>query len=62
MDPKTAIAAVTEYLRQFSRLKDTGGVIHSVWTDPESEAGAVLTEEHLRALLWDIADRTERED
>lgn len=41
---------VAEYLRQFRLLRDTGGVVHRVHTDPETEAAA-LTDADLAALL-----------
>lgn len=49
---------VEEYVRQFKRLKDTGGTIHSVHTDPETE-GATLMVADLEVLLeaaWKYED------
>ena len=45
-----AAERVTEYLRQFNRLRDTGGTVHVVHTDPESEAVS-LTSADLEAVL-----------
>jgi hypothetical protein len=53
MSGKSFIASVNrvaEYLRQFNRLRDTGGTIHDVHTDPETEA-ASLTAADLEAVL-----------
>lgn len=41
---------VAEFLRQFRRLNDTGGVIHQVHTDPDAEP-AQLTVTDL-AMAW----------
>lgn len=41
---------VKEYLRQFDRLRDTGGVIHGVHTDPEAEP-VNLTSKDLHAII-----------
>lgn len=45
-----AIERVAEYVRQFGRLNDTGGTIHSVHTDPDVE-GATLTLKDLQTVL-----------
>lgn len=41
---------VQEYLRQFNLLRDTGGTVHNVHTDPEAEATS-LTAADLQAVL-----------
>lgn len=51
-----AVARVTEYVRQFSRLQDTAGVVHSVHTDPETE-GADLLLRDMRDVLGLLAER-----
>jgi hypothetical protein len=53
----TPTERVREYLRQSKRLQDTGGVIHSVHTDPESEAVS-LTVSDLEDVL-EIAEQYE---
>lgn len=51
MPENTARARVGEYLRQFKRLRDTGGVIHNVATDPEAPEGVALTVADLEQVL-----------
>ena len=48
---------VQEYIRQFSRLRDTGGNIHIVHTDPNTEE-ATLTLIDLVTVL-ELAERYE---
>lgn len=47
----TASERVTEFLRQFERLRDTGGWISSVHADPECPEGATLTSADLHEVL-----------
>jgi hypothetical protein len=53
---QTSIDRVREYLRQFDRLRDTGGVVHNVHTDPEMEQVS-LTSADLHELLDQVAPR-----
>ena len=48
---KEAFERVAEYLRQFDRLRDTGGIVHQVATDPEAPEGVALMSADLHALL-----------
>ncbi|MFT4471862.1 hypothetical protein ACMX2H_18325 [Arthrobacter sulfonylureivorans] len=45
-----AIGRVREYVRQFDRLKDTGGRIHEVYTDKDAESAPLFIAD-LKALL-----------
>ena len=47
----TPTERVREYLRQFDRLRDTGGVVHQVATDPDAPEGIALTSADLHAIL-----------